>query len=209
MADYLVTVLLLHSYATYAPQITLLDATIVALPTIYLLVNGRINLRHARDELTKARDAALDASRAKSLFFSNMSHELRTPLNAILGFSELLALDVFAEKRVEYAHLINDAGVHLLDLVNDLLDLSRIEAGKLELHSEAVDLAALIDECARTVEPRVRAAALRLVRTVARDLPDVMGDRRAFKQILFNLLGNAIKFSEPGKTIEMFASPLA
>jgi signal transduction histidine kinase len=110
---------------------------------------------------------------------------------------------------VEYAHLINDAGVHLLDLVNDLLDLSRIEAGKLELHSEAVDLAALIDECARTVEPRVRAAALRLVRTVARDLPDVMGDRRAFKQILFNLLGNAIKFSEPGKTIEMFASPLA
>ncbi|HEY1707020.1 MAG TPA: HAMP domain-containing sensor histidine kinase [Rhizomicrobium sp.] len=205
-ADYLVTIVLLRAYASYAPLITLAVATIVSLPTTYTLVSGRINLRRARDELTKARDAALEADRAKSLFFSNMSHELRTPLNAILGFSELLSLDIFAEKRVEYAGLINNAGSHLLDLVNDLLDLSRIEAGKLELHLEPLGLATLIEECANTVEPRVRAAKLRLVRNIERSLPDATVDRRALKQILFNLLGNAIKFSEPDKTIEVFAA---
>jgi signal transduction histidine kinase len=208
-ADYLVTIVLLRAYASYSPLITLAVATIVTLPTTYTLVSGRINLRHARDELAKARDVALEADRAKTLFFSNMSHELRTPLNAILGFSELLSLDIFAEKRVEYATLINNAGAHLLDLVNDLLDLSRIEAGKLELHHESVSLAGLIDECARTIEPRVRAAKLRLVRNVERDLPEVTGDRRALRQILFNLLGNAIKFSEPDKTIEVFAVMVA
>lgn len=135
-----------------------------------------------------------------------MSHELRTPLNAILGFSELLASDIFAGKRVEYAHLIHSSGTHLLDLVNDLLDLSRIEAGKLELHSEILNLEELIEEGAKTVEPRARASKLQLIRTVEQGMPHVRGDRRALKQVLLNLLTNAVKFSKPGGSVEVFAS---
>jgi signal transduction histidine kinase len=134
-----------------------------------------------------------------------MSHELRTPLNAILGFSELLKLDVFAAKRVEYANLIHSAGTHLLSLVNDLLDLSRIEAGKLELQDQTLDLGQLIEECAETVAARARAQEIILVRSVDPALPPVNADRRALKQILLNLLTNAIKFSRPGGSVEVFA----
>jgi signal transduction histidine kinase len=206
LADYIITVMVLHAYQSYTPFVTFAIAAIVAVPTTYTLVSGRLNLRNARDELAAARDVAIKANLSKTLFFANMSHELRTPLNAILGFSELLALDIFAEKRVEYARLIHSSGTHLLDLVNDLLDLSRIEAGKLNLHSEPINLEELVGECVKTVEPRMRAAKLRLVRRVERGMPCVIGDRRALKQILFNLLINAIKFSKPDGSVEVFAS---
>jgi two-component system cell cycle sensor histidine kinase PleC len=205
LADYLVTVMILNDRDNYTPLITLAVATIVALPICFALVSSKIYLRKTRDDLAAARDAAVKADRTKTQFFANMSHELRTPLNAILGFSELLALDVFAPKREEYAHLIHHAGTHLLSLVNDLLDLSRIEAGKLELHVKPIDLASLIEECAETVAVRARARELRLVRSVAPDLPQVNADRRALTQILLNLLTNAIKFSLPGGAVEIFA----
>ena len=205
LADYLITVLLLDDSRAYTPFITLAVAALISLPTTYALVSGRFALRQARDELGAARDAAVQADIAKTKFFANMSHELRTPLNAILGFSELLALDIFASRRKEYADLIHGAGEHLLSLVNDLLDLSRIEAGKLELHFESLDLATLVEECIETVTVRARARELTLVRCVEQHLPRVVADRRAIKQILLNLLTNAIKFSMPDGTIEVFA----
>lgn len=205
LADYLVTVVILRDRDHYTPLITLVVAAIVTFPTSYALVSGKINLRRARDELSAARDAAVKADRTKTQFFANMSHELRTPLNAILGFSELLSLEVFAARREEYAHLIHNAGIHLLSLVNDLLDLSRIEAGKLELQIKPIDLALLIEECAETVAIRARTKNLRLVRSVTAGLPLVNADRRALTQILLNLLTNAIKFSTPGGVVEVFA----
>jgi signal transduction histidine kinase len=205
LVDYAITILLLHAWAAYTPLITLSVATIVSLPVCYALVSGRIDLRHARDELTAARDTAISANQTKTLFFANVSHELRTPLNAIIGFSELLSLDAFAAKRREYADLIHSSGKHLLGLVNDLLDLARIEAGKFELHGESVSLGELIDECARTVEGRARESGIGLSRRVASDLPRAFADRRALKQILLNLLTNAIKFTRRDGSVEMFA----
>jgi signal transduction histidine kinase len=206
LTDYIVTVLVLRDLESYTPFITLFIATIVTLPVTYVLVGSRYNLRRARDELAAARDAAINANLSKTLFFANMSHELRTPLNAILGFSELLTTDIFADRRVEYARLIHASGAHLLDLVNDLLDISRIESGKLTLHDENVAIDEIVSECVNTMEPRARSARLRLVRRVARDLPLVIGDRRALKQIVLNLMTNAVKFTRPGGTVEAFAS---
>ena len=205
LADYVITVVLLSDSKAYTPLITLAIATLISLPITYALVSGRIDLRKARDELAVARDAAVDADRTKTRFFANMSHELRTPLNAILGFSEMLALDVFAPRREEYARLIHNAGMHLLSLVDDLLDLSRIEAGRLELNFTPLNLAGLIDDCVETVAVAARSRQLRLVREVEPDLPWINADGRSLKQILLNLLTNAIKFSTPGGAVEAFA----
>jgi two-component system, cell cycle sensor histidine kinase PleC len=206
LVDYFTTIVVLDAHQSYTPLVTLFIAVIVTVPTTYVLVSSRLNLRKARDDVAAARDEAIKANLSKTLFFANMSHELRTPLNAILGFSELLASDIFAQKRVEYARLIHSSGAHLLDLVNDLLDLSRIEAGKLELHDEVLSLKELIEECTKIVETRGRAAQIRIVRTVGAGMPDVTGDRRALKQILLNLLTNAIKFGKAGGSVEVFAS---
>ena len=205
LADYVLTILVLRDYQAYTPLVTLCIATVIAVPISYALVSGRIDLRRMRDELAVARDAAVQMDRTKTQFLANMSHELRTPLNAILGFSELLKLEVFAARRAEYADLIHGAGAHLLSLVNDLLDLSRIEAGKLELREQTLDLGELIEECAETVAARARARDLTLVRAVDQGLPRVIGDRRALKQILLNLLTNAVKFTPDGGRIKVAA----
>ncbi len=191
----------------YTPLITLAIATLVtACRQTFALVSSRIDLRNARDELSVARDAAVNADRTKTRFFANMSHELRTPLNAILGFSEMLAIDVFAPRREEYARLIHNAGTHLLSLVDDLLDLSRIEAGKLELQDQMLSLSDLIEECAETVASRARSREIDpCAHAWTPHLPPVNADLRALKQILLNLLTNAIKFSKPGGSIEVFA----
>src|SRR5436305_13555912 len=203
--DYLVTIRLLHNDANYTPLATLVIAAVVTLPTTYALVSSRYNLRQARDDLARARDAAINAGLAKTMFFANMSHELRTPLNAIIGFSDLLSTDVFANRRAEYAKLIHASGVHLLDLVNDLLEISRLEAGKLQLREESLAVDELIDECLKTGEPRGRAARLQLAPRIERHLPHVTADRRALKQILLNLLTKPIKFIDPGGHVDLFA----
>ena len=202
--DYVVTILILRDYPGYTPFITFCIATLVAIPATSVLISSRINLRQARDELAAARDVAVEASRSKSLFFANMSHELRTPLNAIIGFSQLLESDVFAAKRPEYARLIRDAGEHLLDLVNDLLDVSKIEAGKFQAEETDLALDELIADCCKIAGPRARAARLRLIQNFATGMPLVRADARALKQIMLNLLTNAIKFNTQGGTVEAF-----
>jgi len=235
LVDFVITILILHDNAAYTPFVTFSISATVTIPVTYGLISGRINLRQARDALAIAyaaaqearaeaqdalqaveearakaetdRVAAIEASRAKSEFLANMSHELRTPLNAILGFSEALSSSVFAEKREEYAALIHASGTHLLGLVNDLLDLSRIEANKVELRDEVINIADLCNECFSTVEPAVKQKALVMLTHIDTGLPDVRGDRRALRQILLNLLSNAIKFSAAGAAIDVFAYP--
>ncbi len=167
-----------------------------------------VALAQAKTESDTARDHAEAASRAKSQFLANMSHELRTPLNAILGFSELIASRAFhgdPEKHYEYAGLIHDSGHHLLTLINDILDLAKIEAGGFALREADVDLARLIGEVANMMAQRVQSGGCTLRLEIAPDLPNVLAGERAMKQILLNLLSNAVKFTPAGGMIEAFA----
>jgi len=138
-----------------------------------------------------------------------MSHELRTPLNAIIGFSEILTGELFGPHSVprygEYAGDIMQAGKHLLALINDILDLSKAEAGRLDLNRERIFLPEMFDECLRLVRERAKSQGLSLVKTVPSNLPDLEADRLRLKQILLNLLSNAVKFTPPGGEIELAA----
>lgn len=159
-------------------------------------------------ELSEAQKAAEFANRTKTEFLANMSHELRTPLNAILGFSEMISMRTFGSigaKYLEYAHDIHASGRHLLDLVNDVLDLSKLEAGKLELHASEVNLASLIDECVILLQSRANAGQVALNVRVKNDLPDLMADERGVKQVLLNLLSNAVKFTPAGGQVDVQA----
>jgi signal transduction histidine kinase len=152
-------------------------------------------------ELDDARRSAEQSSRVKSHFMANMSHELRTPLNAILGFSEVIRDALVGPLDVRYqgyAQDIHSSGQHLLGLINDVLDLSKIEAGRLTLHEEQVDLAKLAGDCQRLLAERFLAAQLTLAIDLPPDLPRVRGDELRLKQILLNLLSNAAKFTPAG-----------
>ena len=152
-------------------------------------------------ELQAANQQLEAASRHKSEFLANMSHELRTPLNAIIGFTRLVmrrSKDVLAERQYENLDKILISADHLLELINDILDLSKIEAGRMEVRAVSVQIEALVDECLRTVEPMVRSEHLRLVKSVDADLPALVTDEGKLKQILINLLSNAVKFTEAG-----------
>jgi len=161
-------------------------------------------LKRSLEQSTSERARAVAASRAKSEFLANMSHELRTPLNAILGFSEMLRDDAFAPRRSEYAGLINDSGQHLLALINDILDLAKIEAGRLSLRDEVVDLGSVAADCQELMAMRARASGLAIAVELAPALPTVRADSRALKQILLNLLSNAVKFTPAGGRIAIF-----
>ncbi|WP_162914381.1 PAS domain S-box protein [Taklimakanibacter lacteus] len=153
-------------------------------------------------ELREAKDAAEQASRQKSEFLAKISHELRTPLNAILGFSEVMRMERFGEIRNDkYRGYVNDihaSGAHLLSLINDLLDLSKVEAGKLELNFTSVALGEIIDQAVKMVQEQATAARVILRRTIPNDLPNVVADHRSMSQVMLNLLSNAIKFTDPG-----------
>jgi cell cycle sensor histidine kinase DivJ len=158
--------------------------------------------------LEEARDQALAATREKSRFLATMSHELRTPLNAILGFSEVMALQMFgalSPRYREYAGLIQDSGQHLLDLINGLLDMSKIEAGKFELHEELFALEAVADSAVRFVGIAAERAGVALCVDLAPDARRIFADRRAVKQMLVNLLANAVKFTPPGGQVTLTA----
>jgi two-component system, cell cycle sensor histidine kinase PleC len=167
-----------------------------------------VELAKAKAESDIARDRAEAANRAKSEFLANMSHELRTPLNAILGFSELISSRTFAanvDKHHEYAALIHGSGQHLLTLINDVLDLAKIEAGGIALHDAEIDLGRLIHETMSMVGPRALANDCRLHGDFASELPALVADERAVKQILLNILSNAVKFTPAGGDVTAFA----
>jgi signal transduction histidine kinase len=150
-------------------------------------------------ELERARDAALHANRAKSEFLAHMSHELRSPMNAIIGFSEMMTREVMGPihppKYREYAEDIQGSSTHLLSLINDILDLSKIEAGKLQLNEGAVDLAAAAESARRLVAVRAGDSHIVLRKKLPANLPRLAGDERMVKQMILNLLANAIKFT--------------
>ena len=163
-------------------------------------------LKRTEDALREARDAAEQASRAKSQFLATMSHELRTPLNAIIGFAEMLLAqpDLDGDKQREYAATIRQAGRHLLSLLNDILDLSRIEAGAYQLDLVPLRLADVAEEVVEMMAAEARAGGLSVTVDIAGDIL-VEADERALRQILINLVGNAIKFTPPGGAITLTA----
>ena len=165
--------------------------------------------KRAEVALQQAKEAAEDASRAKSTFLANMSHELRTPLNAIIGYSEILIED--AEEMDQTIIIpdlkkINEAGNHLLSVINDILDISKIEAGKMELYIESFDIGALIDNVALTIQPLVEKNSNNLIVQYSSDIGSMSADVVKTRQMLFNLLSNAAKFTERG-TITLAVSP--
>jgi two-component system, cell cycle sensor histidine kinase DivJ len=160
--------------------------------------------------LDLALTAAEQADAAKSRFLATMSHELRTPLNAIIGFSEMIvqedALMLNAARRKEYAQLINDSGQHLLSVVNGILDMSKMESGSFEISPEPFTPRAALLNCCNLLALKARENGIDLVTRAPPDLPDMTGDPRAFKQILLNLVSNAIKFTERGGTVTVSAA---
>jgi len=154
--------------------------------------------KNQEQEMLEARQAAEEASQAKSRFLATVGHELRTPLNAIVGFSDMMTSEIvgkLTDGQKEYAELIRRSGYHLLDIVNMLLDMSKIEAGKFELQLEPFDPADLVKPCVHMVEKLAAEKGIRLRAEVANEMPKVTGDERAYRQIVINLLSNAIKFS--------------
>ncbi len=159
--------------------------------------------------LRSAKEAAEAANRSKSAFLASMSHELRTPLNAILGFSESMESQILGPlgrpRYVEYAHDIHKSGLLLLDLINDMLDMSRIEAGRFELHREPVRMDELAGDVLDIIRVQAEKASLTIMEEMPPDLPPVSLDPRAIRQVLLNLLSNAVKFSRPGGVIRLAA----
>eukprot|EP00439_Symbiodinium_sp_Y106_P089047 s1_g1583.t1 len=166
-------------------------------------------LSRAKKKSDEARAVAEDASRAKSQFLANMSHELRTPLNAIIGFSEVINREVFGplenEKYLQYTGDIHSSGRHLLALINDILDLSKIEAGQYSIFEERVDLAVIADDCHKLLDLRASVNDIKIERRFNGSVPDLRADKRAVRQIWLNLLTNAVKFAPSGSRVHIVA----
>lgn len=162
--------------------------------------------RDQEDEMRRARTLAEETSTAKSRFLATIGHELRTPLNAIVGFSEMMTSGVAGElspTHREYAGLIHKSGSHLIGVVNMLLDMSRIEAGRFELQTDTFSPGALVEPCLQMVEPMARERNIRLVAQVPAHLPSIVADERACRQVVINLLSNAVKFSHPNSAVTL------
>src|SRR5579859_6909747 len=176
---------------------------------VVAVMRGITDRKLQEQALDLARSAAEAADAAKTRFLATMSHELRTPLNAIIGFSEMImqedTLMLDAARRREYAQLINDSGQHLLSVVNGILDMSKMESGNFEIMPEPfVPKAALIN-CCNLLALKARESGIDLVTRAPDDLPTMIGDPRAFKQIVLNVVSNAVKFTERGGTVTVAA----
>ena len=164
-------------------------------------------LEQAKANSDEARRRAEEANIAKSHFLATMSHELRTPLNAILGFSEVMKSELFGQHAVpayrEYSNDIHSSGQLLLDIINEILDLSRIEAGRYELKEEAVSLAYVVEDCRHMLQMRARNRNITIHEALEHNLPRLWADERSIRQIALNLLSNAIKFSPQGAEVTL------
>jgi two-component system, cell cycle sensor histidine kinase DivJ len=170
-----------------------------------------ITVRKMQEQaLNLASATAEQANASKTRFLATMSHELRTPLNAIIGFSDMIAhedeLTLDAARRREYAQLINDSGQHLLSVVNAILDMSKMEAGNFEIVPEAFAPRAAVVNCCNLLALKAREGGVELVTRASEELPEMTGDPRAFRQIVLNLVANAVKFTERGGTVTVHAA---
>lgn len=187
-------------WTTY-DNISIDEIRLLVLRTI--LVDQMHRLVENERALLAAKDAAEAANLSKSRFLANMSHELRTPLNVVLGFSDIMRGDPNGTKVQEYAGYIYDSGQHLLDLINDVLDLAKIEAGKYQLNLERVNPREIVDDIVRSLSLKLAQAEVSFDPPAKGALPDLMADQRALKQVLLNLLSNAIKFTPKGGRISL------
>jgi signal transduction histidine kinase len=169
------------------------------------LSEATVRAEISREEAVVAKDAAEQASRTKSMFLANMSHELRTPLNAVIGFSEMMHEQMYGplghSRYHDYSGRIRDAGRHLLELINDILDMSKIEAGKLELRREEISISAIVRDCVALMTEQAYQAAITLHTELPAQDCRLMADKRAMKQVLLNLLSNAVKFTLAGGSV--------
>ncbi len=166
----------------------------------------KARLESKNRELIAANEKAELANRAKSEFLANMSHELRTPLNAVIGFSEIIHNEAFGpcdERYRDYALDINRSGQHLLDLINDILDISKVESGAGEIHEELIEIRGVIQSVVTMVKGRAQKGGVKLELEVPDHPPALRADNRKLKQILMNLLSNGIKFTDPGGTVTL------
>jgi len=178
----------------------------------FLLISDFSDIKEREQGLDEARRQAEAASEAKSAFLAAISHELRTPLNAVIGFSEILSNQLFGElgnaKYVDYAHSIQHSGTHLLGIINNVLELTKYQAGKLELVPESVDLVAVVESCAAIMSDQCARGELTLLKRLPDELM-MLGNRRKLQQMLLNLLSNAVKFTKPGGTVTVRAEAVA
>jgi signal transduction histidine kinase len=186
----------------------LLVAGLVLL-SVVLVVRQFSERKRSAARLAAAKEAAEQANLAKSRFLATMSHELRTPLNAIIGFSEIIRDKILGDgglpRYTDYAADIHRSGQHLLSLINDILDLAKVEAGRYEIQLSSVDLAALVHSSLRFFEPRAELGGVTLAGDLPAGLPPLKGDERALRQILLNLVSNAVKFTPPGGQVRITA----
>jgi len=160
-------------------------------------------------QLHEAKESAEAANRSKTEFLANMSHELRTPLNAIIGFADIMTTETLgpigSPRYREYARDIGESARHLLNIINDILDVSKIEAGKLDIYEEEVDIAQAVEGVVRLVEPRSQEAGIKTRLDVSNGLPFLRTDPRHLKQVLLNIISNALKFTETGGSVSVHA----
>jgi len=165
--------------------------------------------KRTEETLRHTKELAESANRAKSAFLANMSHELRTPLNAIIGFSDLMLKEMFGplsnEKYSQYIKDINESGILLLNVINDVLDVSKAESGKLQISEEKVSIPQVIEAAVKMVEVKAKDGELTLVKSFSENLPLLLADERLVTQILINLLSNAVKFTHRGGDITIHA----
>lgn len=205
--------LLWHNRATYASALANLEEANARLRESERTLESRVaartaELEESEREVERARDVAIEADRQKSIFLSRMSHELRTPLNAIIGFSEVLQDGVFGglnDKQAEYVGDIHSSGTHLLSLINDVLDLTKIESGDVALQVSDFELSRTVDNAVVLMRERATRQGVTIETDIEPSIGWVLADQRKFKQVLINLLTNAVKFTEAGGFVALRA----